>query len=53
MENRQEYMIKRAIAVRQYRFLLKCIRTAQSKRFYALAAQYRIEAEQLRRTYNL
>lgn len=53
MKEKEHYAIDRARAIRQYRFLCKCIRRARAQRMYAIAARYHIQATELKRTYNL
>ena len=45
--------VRRAIAIKQYRFLLKLAREAEEKRFYAVALEYRNEAASIKLAHNL
>jgi len=49
----QEYKIKRAIAIKQYRFLLKLIQEAMEKGHYSLVAEWRAECAILKHDFNL
>jgi len=48
-----ERAIKRAIAVKQYRFLLKMIELAEEKKQWRLAIEWKREAEVLKEGWNL
>lgn len=48
-----EKAIKRAVAIKQYRFLLKLATLAQEKELYSTAMEYRHEAKQLKERYAL
>ena len=51
--NYRERAIKRSIAVKQYRFLLKLEKLSREKLLYAAAAEYRSEAANLKEYWNL
>jgi hypothetical protein len=48
-----ERAIKRAIAIKQYRFLLRLEKLAREKELYATAAEYREEAMNIKERYAL
>lgn len=51
--SRKEYARERAIAIRQYRFLMRVEKQARMQHNYYYAAKYRNEALQLKSAYNL
>lgn len=53
MTERETYAVKRSIAIKQYRFLIKMEKLACARRLYNLAAKYRIERLQLKAAWNL
>jgi capsule polysaccharide modification protein KpsS len=52
-EKMNERAIKRAIAVKQYRFLLKMVELAEEKKQWRLAIEWKREAEVLKEGWNL
>ena len=53
MTDKEQYKIKRAMAIKQYRFLLKMIAEAKEKGHYGLATKWMIEGASLKEKYNL
>lgn len=45
--------VKRSIAIKQYRFLLRLEKMAREKGLYSAAAEYRFEAKNLKERYAL
>ncbi len=51
--NNENYAKERAIAIKQYRFLMKVANKAKSNRYYYYYSKYYNEAAQLKLQYNL
>jgi hypothetical protein len=53
MENYHERAVRRAVAIRQYRFLCKLEKLAREKGLYLAASEYRTDAIKLKERYAL